>query len=53
MSGDPTNTDNRHPALVLIVTTDGQPIGGTNDPTATENTTPALRLAVPPVEAAS
>jgi hypothetical protein len=49
MSDEPTNTDNRHPALVLIVTTDAAPIDGVNDPTGTENTTPALRLAVPPL----
>jgi hypothetical protein len=51
MSDDPTNTDNGHPALVLIVTTDAQPIDGTNDPTGTENGSPALRLAVPPAAA--
>jgi hypothetical protein len=53
MSDDPTNTDNGHPALVLIVTPDAQPIDGKNDPTNTENTSPALRMSVPPVSATS
>jgi hypothetical protein len=51
MSSDPTNTQNRDPALRLIVTTDPSPYLSGTDPTNTRNLDPALRLIVPPAGA--
>lgn len=50
MSSDPTGTLNTAPALRLIVSSDGDPVDGTDDPTGTQNTAPALRLIVPPAQ---
>jgi hypothetical protein len=46
MSDDPTATDNRAPALRLIVTPDPALFTANTDPTGTDDRAPALRLIV-------
>jgi hypothetical protein len=53
MSDDPTATDNRAPALRLIVTPDPAPFAANTDPTGTDDRAPALRLIVSPASSTS
>lgn len=46
MSDDPTATDNRAPALRMIVSPDPASLAPNTDPTGTDDRAPALRLIV-------